>query len=539
MSGTTLSLIHVIQLIIRCQGASQELFDWDPKCTDSLFITHKPPLPQMEHTRQIHTSSAIMTTMDPEADGFPKAISSDDSWTSPKIAPQDAVAAVGLDLMDQEIPREMHCIDDSEGATEIQSSYLAEGAKHHIRAFSHSLLEMIQNVKGDIIPFMEMKKVVEESVESGCFSDIQLCRRYPRLLKWGVLGHVKRINLKRLNLNGHLKLSKIHETVTDLRVSFNDLDSIGDLEDLRGSSVRYLDVKRNGKLRLNLAALENHDDPLPLNVLVVSINQISGYLRFRQMTADQWTQISTLRKLHIWNGRSRRHQRLAKQREASGSDSESSADNLIYRKRGEVNWPQIPNSESRNVFESLKAMISGVESKDIRFVEPMEFIMESLGSGECSVRDLCHRFGKTFGCDEEGHLIRIYWKGYAMTGSIDLSQIPSTVQTLNVARNHLSGFGDLKDLEGSQLQILSIERNADLAFDLGILEDHKDPICLQKLTISTSQMCRYLGIECANRGRNEQIKQWAGTSTLKVLSVGSYRGLYPTDYLIDDTHKMM
>ena len=537
MSGTALSFIHVIQLIIRCQGASKELFDWDPKCTDSLFITHKPLLPQMEHTRQMHTSSAIMTTMDPEVDGFPKAISTDDSWTSPKIAPQDAVAAVGLN---HDIPLEIYSIDDSEGATEIQSSYLAEGAKHDIRTFSQSLLGMIQNVKGDTIPFMEMKKVVEESIESGCFSDIQLCRRYPRLLKWGVLGHVKRINLKRLNLNGRLKLSTIPDTVTDLRVSFNDLDSIGDLEDLRGSSVRYLDVKRNGKLRLNLAALENHDDPLPLNVLVVSINQISGYLRFRQMTADEWTQISTLRKLHIWNGRSRRHQRLAKQRASSGSDSESSADNLIYRKRGEVNWPQIPNSEARNVFESLKAMISGVQSKDVRFVEPMEFIMESLGSGECSVRDLCHRFGKTFGCDEEGHLMRIYWKGYAMTGSIDLSQIPFTVQTLNVARNHLSGFGDLKDLKGSQLQILSIERNADLVFDLGILEDHEDPISLQKLTISTSQICRYLDIGCANpEKRNQRIKQWAGSSTLKVLSVGSYRGLYPTDYLIDDIHKMM
>merc|ERR1712176_675617 len=72
------------------------------------------------------------------------------------------------------------------------------------------------------------------------------------------------MDLRRNKLNGHLNVSSIPLTIKFLRLRQNKFNSISDLRQLRGSSLYWLDVARNVDLNLDLSALRDKQNPIPL-----------------------------------------------------------------------------------------------------------------------------------------------------------------------------------------------------------------------------------------------------------------------------------
>ena len=70
-------------------------------------------------------------------------------------------------------------------------------------------------------------------------------------------------------------ISKIAHSVTSLGLSQNNLQHIGEWQDLKGKSLRYLNVQKNPALTLNLGDLDGNHEYLPLRQLSVSKGQIT------------------------------------------------------------------------------------------------------------------------------------------------------------------------------------------------------------------------------------------------------------------------
>lgn len=165
-----------------------------------------------------------------------------------------------------------------------------------------SLAEMMSNLDSNDPIFIKMKQFIVQSIKSSNCSTIILCHRYPRQFICNEHGHLTQILFGYFKLSGHFELSAIPKTVTHIVLSRNQLDSIGDFDDLKGTSLKYLHLMRNNKLHLNLMPLENKQDPLPLIALSVSVGQIAQYLKVRRMIPNKWMKTSSLRELKIVTG---------------------------------------------------------------------------------------------------------------------------------------------------------------------------------------------------------------------------------------------
>ena len=154
---------------------------------------------------------------------------------------------------------------------------------------------------------------VAECAESGDCLVIDLCLKHPRFFKCNDRGELSWINLHKGRLSGHFNLSMIPRTVTYLELSQNKLNNINSQwHDLRGKSLRYLNVRRNADIILDLSALVNNRSILPLRELVVTNGQIAHFFGLRERERVGfgksyykircWLRISVLDSLFIYAG---------------------------------------------------------------------------------------------------------------------------------------------------------------------------------------------------------------------------------------------
>ena len=116
-------------------------------------------------------------------------------------------------------------------------------------------------------------------------------------------------------MGGYFKLSAIPPTVTVLILADNHLDRIDDLQVLRRSSLRTLNLQRNQNLVIDMSVFQNDKDPLPLENLTLNLHQIMRYLGKelglygmlpdeRGQRIGECVQKSTLKELRIYESRS-------------------------------------------------------------------------------------------------------------------------------------------------------------------------------------------------------------------------------------------
>ena len=191
---------------------------------------------------------------------------------------------------------------NDEPVCQFATDPFADKSKLHSLKTFNSLLQMMRNMQSDDPQFAEMEQFIEQRVESGDCSLRDISVKYPKRFLLNEKGDLSQIRFGHFRLREHFDLSTIPNTVTTMFLCQNQLTSIGDLSGLRGSSLRFLDVKRNLNLNLNLSALEDKRDPSSLEMLSVSPIQIAKYLRVHQMRSDEWIQTSSLKQLRIVTG---------------------------------------------------------------------------------------------------------------------------------------------------------------------------------------------------------------------------------------------
>ena len=180
-------------------------------------------------------------------------------------------------------------------------NFAAESKLISTRTFQ-SLLECTSKLESADSMFVEIMQFISQSIESHNCSLSILCERYPLRFRCDEQDHLTQILFGYFKLSGHFQLSKIPNSVKRLTLSRNQLGSIGNFNDLKGSSLQCLHLIRNSKLNLNLSALEMRKDSLPLEVVSVSPRQVAEYLEMRGMNAKQWIKISLLKELKIVTG---------------------------------------------------------------------------------------------------------------------------------------------------------------------------------------------------------------------------------------------
>lgn len=120
-------------------------------------------------------------------------------------------------------------------------------------------------------------------------------------------GHLSKINLRRCQMIGIVDLTAIPPTVRTVILAGNQLHGLLDLRDLKGTSLRHLAIEGNSRLRVNLRVLEDKANPIELEALIVSHQQICDYLQIdasdhdarRNQRIEDWNQKSTLKKLSV------------------------------------------------------------------------------------------------------------------------------------------------------------------------------------------------------------------------------------------------
>ena len=139
-----------------------------------------------------------------------------------------------------------------------------------------SLLDMVSS-PGCSTRWSSWLQFVAESWYSEDCWVFDLCAQYRANFMCGGRGsfqHLRRINLRGNGLSGSFPLSMIPDSVTNMNLERNQLESIGKWDDLRGKSLHFLDVTRNNALILNLDGLNGDQNHLPLKRLKVSKGQI-------------------------------------------------------------------------------------------------------------------------------------------------------------------------------------------------------------------------------------------------------------------------
>ena len=331
-------------------------------------------------------------------------------------------------------------------------------------------------------------------------------------------------------MQGTFNLLKIPQTVTYLSLATNNLVDIGDFSNLRGKALQYLNIGNNPALKLDfsLFSLENNREPLPLEGLTVSWNQISHIFGSkRRFVPDaynaikDWIQTSTLNDL--WVKRERDSKRLIQTRyteyhkRPTGSEQMRSPDYVLR---------PITTHPSRRLFQDLLRMMEGVQYGKSKLTKPMEFIHECARSGQCSSRDLCVECPFLFDCDKRDKYelitITILRHGQRVFGEFDLSAVPNSVTKLSLCVNKLSSVGSLNGLKGKSLEYLDIHTNSlELSIDLSPLTNKRDPLPLKFLFVSFQQIRSCFNLDEAATDTNsiDIINKWMQTSTLDQMIV--------------------
>ena len=165
-----------------------------------------------------------------------------------------------------------------------------------------------QDRMGEAITF------ITASVALGRCSVSDLCFRFGITFKCDDQGRLSLINLRNCKMIGNLNLSALPQTVNVLILEHNDFGAIGDLTDLRGSSLRTLNIRKNPNLMIDLSIFHNKEDPVPLENLTLNRFQIIRYLGIldsdaldpnqRKEVIGKWVRTSTLKELRIYDSRS-------------------------------------------------------------------------------------------------------------------------------------------------------------------------------------------------------------------------------------------
>ena len=139
-----------------------------------------------------------------------------------------------------------------------------------------SLLMMLSNpTESDSSKLWQ--QYLEQSIKNQKCSVTDLCNEFDKIFKCDEEGHLIVIRLEGKGPFDHLNLLMVPNTVWTLSMGRTRLKTISRWSDLRGKSLRSLELERNPDLELNLDELRGKQDVLPLQHLTVQRCQISEY----------------------------------------------------------------------------------------------------------------------------------------------------------------------------------------------------------------------------------------------------------------------
>ena len=132
-----------------------------------------------------------------------------------------------------------------------------------------SLLMMLSNPK-ELRSLMPWQQYLSEAIRKHQCSEVELCREFHQNFKCDEEGHLEIIMLNARGSFDHLNLLMIPNTVKTLMVKRAQLKTISDWTDLKGKSLKVLQLNENNHLELKLEGLRGELNHLPLQHLVVS-----------------------------------------------------------------------------------------------------------------------------------------------------------------------------------------------------------------------------------------------------------------------------
>lgn len=194
-----------------------------------------------------------------------------------------------------------------------------------------SLVEMMKSVQINYQNTGGWLQFVAHCARSGNCKVTDLCRFYSSRFKCNGQGDLVRMVFDGCHLSGHVHLAAIPQTVKVLHLRQHNITNIGEWKDLRGKSLRYLDVFRNPNLILDLSQLEEGGDPLPLKSLIVSAVQIQKFFKIkskmisRQDIIREWVMQSMLDSLVVIS--------------RFGSRGRHQISTIVYLKNGSIESP--------------------------------------------------------------------------------------------------------------------------------------------------------------------------------------------------------
>ena len=151
------------------------------------------------------------------------------------------------------------------------------------------------------------QQYLEKSIKNQKCSVTDLCNEFDKMFKCDEEGHLIVIRLEGKGPFDHLNLLMVPNTVWALNVGRTRLKTISQWSDLRGKSLRSLEIDRNPDLELNLDGLRWKLDNLPLQHLTVQRCQISQYFGLQTLFStdpatsrvQEWMKSSALDGLRI------------------------------------------------------------------------------------------------------------------------------------------------------------------------------------------------------------------------------------------------
>ena len=120
-------------------------------------------------------------------------------------------------------------------------------------------------------------------------------------------------------------------------------------------------------------------------------------------------------------------------------------------------YPIAASPEDIATFSSLLMMFRGSDGNMFEF-DWYQFIFQCLNNRQCFVEFLCHKFNKRFRCGD-GKIKMINFTKQKITGTVDLTFLPSTVTTLLLDRCSFTALHGMDRLAGKELKYLDIRRN--------------------------------------------------------------------------------
>ena len=155
-----------------------------------------------------------------------------------------------------------------------------------------------------------MRHYLSASIRKQRCSIMDLCDKFQRNFKCNADGDLRVIVLYEQAFD-HLNLLMIPNTVNILYIKRSGLKTISEWTDLKGKSLKSLQLHQNIGLKLNLDGLMGGLDHLPLENLIVSRDQLSAYFGLKRVSPNdpcffrvqEWMKLSTLTYLRIYGSR--------------------------------------------------------------------------------------------------------------------------------------------------------------------------------------------------------------------------------------------